>query len=63
VSKDGVDGKVWMISVELFIHNAKSRKHGKIKLYTELYTLSTENYVNLDKNEVKNKNKSFVNKF
>gem|GEM_PF-3010505 len=52
-----------MISVELFIHNAKSRKHGKIKLYTELYTLSTENYVNLDKNEVKNKNKSFVNKF
>jgi len=43
----------------LFIHNEKSRKHGKIKLYTELYTLSTGNYVNLDKNEAKNQEQRF----
>ena len=63
LSKNGLDGNGCMIPIKLFIHNFKFGKCDKIKLYTELYTLSTGNYVNPNKNKRKNKNKGFVNKF
>jgi hypothetical protein len=47
----------------LFIHRIIRGKYDKIKLYTKLSTLSTENYVNQAVMNRKNKNKGFVNKF